>query len=467
MKEEKNDWGKYLDSIGLFFFFVGCAGVSIIVWIFNWVCWLNQCCCCDFLHNPVNKRIAWWMGFSFLLGVLACCISAFVIVNRFGFALEGSRCAFERIYYDTIYGQLKQYQPRWEGLETTNNSLGIIKKICDLIANETIVNCSIYSPETLTKNCTILQTLCKENRGTIKDVYIPSFDNSIKTTINFDFFDSKARILKGFFKILSMIYYCLLSMATTAAGVSMMFYACLKRQGYLITLMHVLWNIIRFFIFSFFLYGTAYGVFFLIIRDIRYCMWKIFEEKLSSVNIAEKFLYGCLKSDNTNNYLDEKIRISVIDLFNNPSFKNGELYKKICNGEPDCDYLNKMILNNTLGSFDCRFLKSNLHHLYKTLEDASTESRILSALSLCSSFFGAIAVYFFLLVMHHYNNELFFDSGKSIFKGFDGFGKGFKKKNKSQDPAYKKRKLRAEIELTSKNEEDFHSKENNNNLDDE
>ena len=56
--------------------------------------------------------------------------------------------------------------------------------------------------------------------------------------------------------------------------------------------------------------------------------------------------------------------------------------------------------------------------------------------------------------MHHYNNELFFDSGKSIFRGFDGFGGGYKKKNKSQDPAYKKRKLRAEIELTSRNDND-------------
>ena len=64
-----------------------------------------------------------------------------------------------------------------------------------------------------------------------------------------------------------MIYYCLLLIATTAAGVSMMFYACLKRQGYLITFMHVIWNVIRFFIFSFFLYGTAYGIAFLSIRD--------------------------------------------------------------------------------------------------------------------------------------------------------------------------------------------------------
>ena len=106
-----------MDHIGLWFFFCGCAGISIIVWIFNWVCWMNQCCCCDFLHNPVNKRIAWWLSFSFLLGVLACCISAFVTVNRFGFALEGAWCAVDRIYYDSLYGQLKKSKQRWNGLK--------------------------------------------------------------------------------------------------------------------------------------------------------------------------------------------------------------------------------------------------------------------------------------------------------------------------------------------------------------
>ena len=93
-----------MDRIGLFFVFVACAGISIIVWVFNWICWVNQCCCCDFLHNPVNKRIAWWLSFIFLLGILACCIAGFVSVNRFGFAVEGSWCAVDRIYYD-IYNK--------------------------------------------------------------------------------------------------------------------------------------------------------------------------------------------------------------------------------------------------------------------------------------------------------------------------------------------------------------------------
>ena len=109
------------------------------------------------------------------------------------------------------------------------------------------------------------------------------------------------------------------------------------------------------------------------------------------------------------------------------------------------------------GTFDCGFLKSDLQHLFRTIYDASVESRILCALSLCSSFFGAIAVYFFLLVMHHYDNDLFFDRGNNIFTGFDGF-RG-KTRNPNVDPGFKKRKMRTEIELTSEDDDE----ENNQN----
>ena len=225
--------------------------------------------------------------------------------------------------------------------------------------------------------------------------------------------------------------------------------------------MHILWNAMRFFIFSFFLYGTAYGIFFLILRDLICCMKLIFE------NLGDdNFLYKCLFSENPEDskFLDETLKISVIQFFSNKDetcyIQNtaDKCYDKICKSgdteKSECAYLKYMVEKDILGSFDCSFLRSDLHHLYKTLEDASNESRYLSAISLCSSFFGTVAIYFYLLVIHHYNNELFFDSGKSIFTGFDGFGKGYQRKNHSQDPAYKKRKLRAEIELTSKNEEE-------------
>ena len=66
-------------------------------------------------------------------------------------------------------------------------------------------------------------------------------------------------------------------------------------------------------------------------------------------------------------------------------------------------------------SFDCGFLKNDLAMIYTTLYDLSVESRILCIISCCIGFFGAIAVYFFLLVMYHYNNEEFTEGSKDIF----------------------------------------------------
>ena len=369
----------YSDRIGLFFFFTACAGMSIIVWVFNWICWVNQCCCCDFLHNPVNKRIAWWMSFSFLLGILGCCISGFISGNRFGYAIEGTWCALDRIYYDIIEGPIVKSDQKWKGLPGTDEkTIG-------------------FEDETQT------DTIKKDDFNNIKTEFIDKIDN----------------LLYGLkvCRVFTMIYFCLFLIAATFAGISMMFYACLKRQGYLIIFMHVLWNVIRFFIFSFFLFGTAYGLFFLMLRDARGVVRIIFES-------GDKAILGD-SADFFKKFSDEKI------------------IEKKC-------YIQK---GTEKENFDCTFVRTNLHLAYRALNDASIESRKLCAVSLSSAFFGAVAVYFFLLVLHHYNNDLFFDSGKSIFKGFTGVGGGYSKKNREKDPAYKKRKLRAEIELTSKNDE--------------
>ena len=433
IKEGSDGSGKYLRQIGLFFFFVGCAGISIIVWIFNWICWLNQCCCCDFLHNPINKRISWWISFTFLLGVLACCISGFVTVNRFGFALEGSRCAFDRIYYDALYGQLKNGEPRWKGI---NHIYDIIKP------NE----CPEIKMKPVTSDFTGLQ-------------------NDDDDYIYMNYFHKKENILKGSLNILAMIYFCLFLIAIVSAGVSMMFYACLKRQGYLITLMHVLWNIIRFFIFSFFLYGTAYGIIFVILSDLIGTMKLIFKELPDSKNLAARFLKKCLSLPLSTQTGDLTIFAddyeAVTECLKNYNYQCYSIGKQ----QIICD---KNIEGEEPDSFnlDCSFLESDLNHLYKALNDVSLESQKLSAISLCAAFFGAVAIYFYLLVMHHYNNELFFDSGKSIFTGFDGFGRGYKNKNRNNDPAYKKRKLRAEIELTSKNDDQNEYKDIKKNDDD-
>ena len=304
----------YIEHIGYFFFFVACAGISIVVWVFNWICWYNQCCCCDFLHNPVNKRLVWWTSFIFLLGILACCISGFVTTNRFGFALEGSWCSFDRFYYDSLYGQLKETYPKWEGFEQIkdylNNANDFLDKIKDKVKREKLVdngnlikNPDFYDGYFIEEYITKIKELNNNDAklanqktlpittryGKIVDsAYILSEMNDILKknltglitffeNLNKDFPDLKrlfleefyyyAKILRGWGKILTMIYFCLLCITVTFAGVSMMFYACLKRQGYLLTFMHVLWNIKRFFMFSFFFYGAAYGMGYLALRD--------------------------------------------------------------------------------------------------------------------------------------------------------------------------------------------------------
>ena len=534
----------YLDHIGYYFFFVACAGVSIVVWVFNWICWYNQCCCCDFLHNPVNKRLVWWTSFIFLLGILACCISGFVTTNRFGFALEGSWCSFDRFYYDSLYGQLKSTYPKWEGFETINDYLTKIQTFLSTIQNigkNTLIekdgseylkkddDFNVYftndyitgfkslsdklkeiaNQKTLpigikynkivdsvsVLSSEMMKEILSDNITSLKTFFEESKNDFLKLKQYFleDFY-YYAKIARGWGKILTMIYFCLLCITVTFAGVSMMFYACLKRQGYLLTFMHVLWNIIRFFMFSYFFYGAAYGMCYLALQDsVAFVMYTFGEENLDidkkSYLIPDKkgkeYLNYCLiKNDNDfknrlnpiltlaledflNSYSDLKIIFSKPEselTLNEKDFSDlytphKNMIQFMKNNVEDSKFNEKLDELTELskrrgglfGFLDCSFLKSDLNMMYRTVYDLSVEARILCALSCCIGFFGAVFVYFFLLVLHHYNTEIFFDTGKSIFTGFEGYGNT--KKKAINDPSYKKRKIRSEIELSSRNEE--------------
>ena len=495
--------------------------------------------------------------------MLACCISGFVTTNRFGFALEGSWCAFDRFYYDSLNGQLKNIYPKWEGFDTINENLTNIENFLtkikeksslreDLlkIGNKNMIKSEninykydgYFTEDYINKIVALIledkeiDFVKKINEITlpiafkygkiIDSIYIlQNFDKYIKsdsskynisdfknfmTKIKNDFSGLKdeflkeyyyfARIARGWGKILTMIYLCLLCITVTFEGFSMMFYVCLKRQGYLQIFMHVLWNITRFFMFSFFFYGAAYGMCFLALRDaVAYVMFVFGEDNLNlnnkksyliPKNKGKEFLHYCL-INNDNNYKNKinPILISALedyfksyselkilledrdsenDLEKKATNVTRGLYeeqhniyvylpdkidglKQFCNNE-NCDNLLEasMKQGGLFGYLDCSFLKSDLAMIYRTLYDMSVEARILCALSCCIAFFGAIFIYFFLLVLHHYNAEIFFDNGKSIFIGFDGY-KNTKRNNK--DPAYKKRKIRSEIELSSRNEE--------------
>ena len=508
----------YYDHIGPFFTFIGCAFVSIIVWIFNWICWRNNCCCCEFLHNPINKRIAWWFCFSFLLGISACIVSAFTTINRFGFALEGARCAVDRIYYDTIYGQLKNTKPRWEGFNNNKNIIEYFEKFYTFVSNEdlskrlldegiihlnnedeseitdvtdngkkkdekkistNLLSFSIsYTTIALSLNSLYKMESQKDKLNQLKNFLEKNDFSDIKGKFMKDF-DYYARTLKTCLKVLAIVYYIIFTFVIFIAGVCMILYACLKRQGHLLLFMHILWNSIRFFIFSFFLYGTAYGILFLVLRDaITYIDYVFGQENLNDKRYllpsegGSEYLKFCLFENNTNciNILDYSLRTSLNDFFTgytefmnlnpekNPAIKN--MNDKIIN---ITNYIKQKMTEETFnelseravskgglfGSLDCGFLKDNLNQLKRAIYDASVESRILCAVSLCSSFFGAVAVYFFLLVMHHYNQELNLDKVVNKFPGFGGVKEKNKINNRKMENNYKKKKSRIEVELDS------------------
>lgn len=540
-KEGTSIFNSYFERIGLLLFFVGCAFVSIIVWVCNWICWCHKCCCCDFLHNILNKRLIWWTCLLLLSGILACCISAFVSVNRFGFALEGALCAINRLYYDIINGQLKEAKPKWEGFDN------ITKIIDEFIKFDSNVMNNITLYKQFENGCTMInseQTNIYQAQGIFQDNFVNSMKslenkdikkineyneyilpystryekmysslyqlskiNYIKDLNDFKNFFKKenmdkmktelvdefayyGKIGKTFFKVLSMIYYCLLCIAVTLAALSLILYTCIKSQRYLVTLMHILWNTMRFFFFSFFLYGTAYGILYVVLLDVNAYIAFLFEPQsnlksdhpyLLPDGWGKQLLTFCLGKDNTNfkTKLNDILVTSLYDFFTNykesknlaikkeaENFVNimksntQAVFEKLC---PDgCSDLPERAIDKDgiFGSFDCGFVKYDLHHLYRTIKDASVESRILCAVSLCLAFFGVLAVYLYLLIIHHYNNELFFDRGNNIFTGFFGFKSRNTTREKIMDPMDKKRKLKSELESSSVTNENSNIKTN-------
>jgi len=223
----------------------------------------------------------------------------------------------------------------------------------------------------------------------------------------------------GWMKVLSMIYFCLFLITVTLAGVAMMFYACLKRQGYLITIMHVLWNIIRFFMFSFFIFGAAYGIFDLVLKDSILVIKHLFNNDGNSEIIKDlippnEFLENCIQKKESDPQREHNFAKEIIDKQLISELQNFYyILKEIMEEEIKdiiCEYLNDEECKGLssyayeydkeggiFGFFDCGFLENDLNMTYKAIYNISKESKILSALSLASSFFGALAVYFYLL----------------------------------------------------------------------
>lgn len=401
--------------------------MSIIAWIFNWFCWNKKICCCREYHNPTIKGIFWWVSFTFLCGIIACCISGIVINTRFAKYTRVVQCAYERVYYDSEYGQIQYETPKWEGLQKNTLKLKNSKILINVFGDEEIKKCflldenwvenakyfeggrlSLYqfrgkyykpyveSMQSLIKECdkynqdiynleeedlfydyknpdnpssTVgklifdINKYLKEimenfeelessylNTKNLGDFYQELLDTSINNFQNvsedlknykngyLDSVEYYIKVAKGCGHILTIIYFCILCLISIGGIILLLAYSYLKNQNHLDTFMHVVWNCIRFFELSFFLYGAAYGMLFKGLRDsIVYNMY-LFGENLDEStttlllpkNEAKSYLRNCLSGKNTIQFagdLDDYIADDLND-FSSSYEKLQEIVKK-------------------------------------------------------------------------------------------------------------------------------------------
>ena len=447
--------------------------MSIIAWVFNWVCWNQKLCCGREYHNPTTKAIYWWVSFIFLCGLIACCISGIVITTRFGKYVKVTQCAYERVYYDSQFGQLKEETPKWGGLqnnlEKISNSATLVKNIngikedefkkCFLDNNEIwvedqeivqnniklyqfrgkyykpyleamnslITECNSYGqdlynmgdddkfpifynyngpddPETTIGNLiftihTKLDSAMRnyeELENSFKEMYTygsiyeydlkTTSDDFLNVTEDFknykdDYLDSVEyyiKVAKGCGHILTIIYFCILGVFSVLGIILLLAYSYLKNQNHLDTFMHIIWNSIRFFELSFFLYGAAYGMLFKGLRDaIAYNMY-LFGENLNEdtetlllpSGEAKSFLKTCLteKTAEFKGNLDEHVSDNLDDF--------SDTYNKLYNLLQNTNY---SLYDNTI--YEVGKKKSRLRLLQEmensmSIEDDSNITRI-------------------------------------------------------------------------------------------
>ena len=564
-KEGDESRSAYLNHLGGYFAFVALAGLSIIGWGLNHHCWAKKSCCFKEYHNPVNIRVFWWMSFIGLCGIFACCISGFVTAYNFANKLGSTKCAYERVYYDSIYGELQSTSTKWEGLTTSNK---LSEKLQEFLANnkpeselklvgwkkgneypdlkpnklepnvlykekfvdelkEGIINkCTssygglnnlagdIACDQSLENQNSIVMKYINEVNRIAKyysDVYIninkfakngdeyatkysvqdlidEKFKNISDDLNNYktDFLDKAhhyINISKALGYILVTVFYSILLAIAVFSCFFLWAYTYFKDQRILYILMHICWNIFKFFALVFFIFGGAFGVLFLLSRDLIGYNKFIFSEANLAKNATtyllpdgqtKEFLRYCINEDN-GNYINN-LKSPSIDLITGLYFnrKAGKDIKRsypkedvdcysgntnIRNLERETDNTDDIIitlnfedvdkefwnmikeindtlnggarlrnlqrqlnskiitaidnLNETIEHFNCSYLKKEIEILYDSLYELSIESRISCALCSCIAFFAEFSVIFYLLVLYHYNNNLFKDENET------------------------------------------------------
>ena len=143
-KEKDRSKSAYIAHIGGFFTFVALAGLSLIGWGLNHHCWSKKSCCFKEYHNPVNIRVFWWISFMGLCGVFACCISGFVTSHNFSNKVESTKCIYERIYYDSIFGEINKENKDNKKIDTPWVGLNERQRIIDNFGDFLIKNKNNY-----------------------------------------------------------------------------------------------------------------------------------------------------------------------------------------------------------------------------------------------------------------------------------------------------------------------------------
>ena len=409
----KSSKSSYIAHIGGFFTFVALAGLSLIGWGLNHHCWSKKSCCFKEYHNPLNIRVFWWMSFIGLCGVFACCISGFVTSHNFSNKVQTTKCVYERVYYDSKYGEIKKNITKWEGLE--NNRQDIIKKFEEfLYINETddydlpfdfdknkwnegnkklLLDPKVYYKQSfqeqlekdIIKKCIQYpgsirdlkgELICDSNLtdhnsfiyeyinevtritkyfsdevNQIKDFINPkkkkqrekSYGNEVNVAnntlknISDDLNNYKTEFLDkadyyidvseicGY--VLVTIYYSILLAIVVCSCFLLWAYSYFKEQRLIYTFMHVAWNILKFFSFSFFMFGAAFGALYLVSRDLIGYNQFLFNDNLASNattyllpnGASKEFLRYCINEEDSNyiNNFELPTILLLKDLYNN------------------------------------------------------------------------------------------------------------------------------------------------------
>ena len=520
--------------MAVFIIFAVFAFLSLVFWVLNWFCWRRKLCCFKVFDEYSDKVFVWWLSWVFFCGILACIIAGFVSANRLGFALNGIQCAYERIYYDSINGQMKDSYPKWMGFKNANDTINLFKNILGKLVGrdlQSLTNNFYYSKEQIEKETNItnitnisfiypveknfVQKIIEIERSQKDDIekikeglneinrimfstiinYIQFITNSYIISSNTKFsekiseiefifkFESELKeykskfmpdlkylinVGKGVFKILPIIYFSILLIFVVGSGALLITYFCKKvNQQWWILPMHIAWNGVRFFIFSFFMYGFAYGALDYLSRDlIALLQYTFSRENLENGPsiIPEKtqnFFKYCLLSQPNITELFSKYDNTLVEFLknaaalykfkaNNPQYSS-EISKvndafsslvKTVNGLIESEitfYSGNLtslvnIINrdgNIYESLDCGFLNITLNVMYRAVWDFSWESRNLCALSCCIAFFGIIAVYSFLWVMELWKREGGEIPSKNKYNDYSKFKDTNKKKKRA------------------------------------